>query len=198
MLSVTKATIATIFIILLTACGGGSGNNETTAPAEPATPSNSHNNSGTGGNGDAVDSNNHAPDTPGTTVPPSSSSTDEDSLPKIQLTVENHTIQAELAVDKAERKEGLMFRSELGESEGMLFVFPGPEGACMWMKNTYIPLSVAFLDESGAIINIEDMQPKTTETHCAAEPAHYALEMNQGWFEKRNITPGNVIEGLPK
>lgn len=178
MLSVTNATVATIFIILLIACGGGSGNNEITAPTEPATPSNSHNNSGTSGNGGAADSNNSVPNTPDPTLPPSSPSTDEDSLPKIQLTVENHTIQAELAVDKAERKEGLMFRSELGESEGMLFVFPGPERACMWMKNTYIPLSVAFLDENGAIINIEDMQAKTTETHCAAESAHYALEMN--------------------
>jgi uncharacterized membrane protein (UPF0127 family) len=68
----------------------------------------------------------------------------------------------------------------------------------MWMMNTYIPLSVAFLDERGVIINIEDMKPHTQDTHPAAKPAQYALEMNQGWFSKRGIKPGARIEGLDR
>lgn len=79
----------------------------------------------------------------------------------------------------------------------MLFLFPEPAVFCMWMKNTLIPLSVAFLDEDGKIINIESMQPQTEATHCTKRPAKYALEMNQGWFKSRNIRPGTMIDGLP-
>ena len=68
----------------------------------------------------------------------------------------------------------------------------------MWMKNTPLPLSVAFIEEGGGIINIEDMQPQTLEAHCAKKPARYALEMNQGWFKSKNIKAGNKVSGLPK
>jgi hypothetical protein len=68
----------------------------------------------------------------------------------------------------------------------------------MWMKNTLVPLSVAFIDEAGKIINIEDMQPQTQDAHCAKRPARYALEMNQGWFRQKNVKPGAKIDGLPK
>jgi hypothetical protein len=119
-------------------------------------------------------------------------------FPTVPLTAGIHVIKAEVAANNAERQQGLMYRQKLGPNEGMVFLFDGPASICMWMKNTYIPLSVAFLDEGGKIINIEDMQPETTESHCAKKPARYALEMSLGWFKQKNIKPGTVIEGLPK
>lgn len=119
-------------------------------------------------------------------------------FPVISLNAGIHIIKAEVAAKDAERQQGLMFREKLGLNEGMVFLFDAPAGVCMWMKNTLIPLSVAFLDENGKIINIEDMQPNTTESHCAKKPARYALEMNLGWFKQKNIKPGSVIEGLPR
>lgn len=119
-------------------------------------------------------------------------------FPVVPLTAGIHVIKAEVAANDAERQQGLMYRQKLGPNEGMVFLFDGPAGICMWMKNTYVPLSVAFLDETGKIINIEDMQPETTDSHCAKKPARYALEMNLGWFKQKNIKPGTVIEGLPK
>lgn len=119
-------------------------------------------------------------------------------FPVISLTSGIHVIKAEVAANNAERQQGLMFREKLGPNEGMVFVFEGPAAICMWMKNTLIPLSVAFLNEDGQIINIEDMQPQTTESHCAKKPARYALEMNRGWFKQKNIKPGSIIEGLPR
>ena len=94
--------------------------------------------------------------------------------------------------------QGLMHRRMLPESRGMLFVFPNITYHGMWMMNTYIPLSVAFIDDEGVIINIEDMQPHTRDSHTAKKPARYALEMNLGWFQKRNIKPGIKIEGLDR
>ncbi len=91
-----------------------------------------------------------------------------------------------------------MFRREMKDNEGMVFLFDAPTGACMWMKNTLIPLSVAFLDKTGTIINIEDMKEQTLDSHCAQKPAMYALEMNLGWFKHKNIRPGMHIEGLPQ
>ena len=119
-------------------------------------------------------------------------------LQTIPLNVGIHLIKAELAASDPARQQGLMFRQSMGPNEGMVFVFEEPAKICMWMKNTYLPLSVAFLDAEGRIINIEDMQPHTTQSHCAAKPARYALEMNQGWFKKKNIPPGTPINGLPK
>jgi hypothetical protein len=119
-------------------------------------------------------------------------------LPAISLTSGIHVIKAEVAATNADRQQGLMFREKLGPNEGMVFVFDAPAGVCMWMKNTLVPLSVAFLSEDGKIINIEDMQPQSTESHCAKSPARYALEMSQGWFRQKNIKPGSAIEGLPR
>ena len=119
-------------------------------------------------------------------------------FPTISLTAGIHVIKAEVAARDAERQQGLMNREKMGANEGMVFLFEAPAGVCMWMKNTLIPLSVAFIDESGKIVNIEDMQPQTTDSHCAKKPVRYALEMNQGWFKQKNIKPGTKIEGLPK
>lgn len=118
-------------------------------------------------------------------------------LPVISLTAGIHVIKAEVAAREAERQQGLMFREKMGPNEGMVFQFEAPASVCMWMKNTFIPLSVAFIDNNGKIINIEDMQPHSTDSHCAKKPARYALEMNRGWFKQKNIKPGSVIEGLP-
>ncbi len=96
------------------------------------------------------------------------------------------------------RKHGLMHREALPADHGMLFVYPAPGPVCMWMKNTLIPLSVAFLDARGVILNIADMQPGSLERHCSASPASYALEMNLGWFGRRRLAPGMRIEGLSR
>jgi len=116
----------------------------------------------------------------------------------IPLTAGMHVIQAEVAATDAERQQGLMYREKMGPNEGMVFLFEAPAGVCMWMKNTLIPLSVAFIAEDGKIVNIEDMQPQTMDSHCAKKPVRYALEMNKGWFKQKNIKPGSVIHGLPR
>ncbi|MFN0163595.1 MAG: DUF192 domain-containing protein [Burkholderiales bacterium] len=109
-----------------------------------------------------------------------------------------HLIKAEVAATFGTRMQGLMFREKMGASDGMLFVFPAPERQCMWMKNTILPLSVAFLADDGTILNIEDMKPHTEDAHCSARPARYALEMNQGWFKGKGIKAGAKITGLEK
>ncbi len=119
-------------------------------------------------------------------------------LPEVPLTINGHGLTAEVAATAETRARGLMHRRVLPENRGMLFVFRETGSHAMWMMNTYIPLSVAFLDESGRIINIADMQPHTQDSHGAAKPAKYALEMNQGWFAKRGIKPGARVEGLER
>jgi uncharacterized membrane protein (UPF0127 family) len=109
-----------------------------------------------------------------------------------------HLIHAEVADRDASRATGLMLRRSLAPNGGMLFVFEERGEHCMWMKNTLLPLSVAFVDEAGAILNIEDMQPLTEESHCAARPARFALEMAQGWFAERGIRAGARLRGLEK
>ena len=119
-------------------------------------------------------------------------------LPVAQLKAGMHLIRAEVAADFSTRAKGLMYRKSLGPNAGMLFVFDEAGPHCMWMKNTYVPLSVAFIDETGAIINIADMQPHSEQSHCAARPALYALEMAQGWFAQRGIKPGVKLGGLDR
>lgn len=119
-------------------------------------------------------------------------------MPQIELTINKHVLTAEVADNDANRTQGLMHRRMLPENRGMLFVFPNIAFHGMWMMNTHIPLSVAFIDDAGVIINIEDMQPHTRDAHSAAKPARYALEMNLGWFRKRGIKPGSRIEGLDR
>jgi len=117
-------------------------------------------------------------------------------LPTTTLNAGIYLIQAEVAGTPMTRAVGLMRRKAMAQGAGMLFVFDESVGQCMWMKNTLIPLSVAFLDERGQIINIADMQPLDETSHCSSRPARFALEMNQGWFKKRGIVAGEVIQGL--
>jgi uncharacterized membrane protein (UPF0127 family) len=119
-------------------------------------------------------------------------------LPVVELRAGMHLIRAEVAADYSTRGRGLMFRKSLAPNGGMLFIFDAAAIHCMWMKNTYIPLSVAFVDAQGAIINIADMQPHSEQSHCAARPALYALEMTQGWFAERGVKAGMKLGGLDK
>src|SRR5687768_10161091 len=110
-------------------------------------------------------------------------------LPEIALSVSGHKLTAEVAHTDAARTQGLMHRRILPENRGMLFVFADVAVHAMWMMNTHVPLSVAFLDERGVIINIADMKPHTQDSHPAARPAKYALEVNRGWFARRGVKP---------
>lgn len=114
-----------------------------------------------------------------------------------KLMVKGITVPVEVAADNASREKGLMFRKHLPENSGMLFVMDRNDGICMWMKNTLIPLSVAFIDKDGFIINIEKMKPLTLDIHCSKAKAVYALEMNESWFEKNHVKPGDKISRLP-
>lgn len=119
-------------------------------------------------------------------------------MPRVDLSLGFYRVEAEVAADQKNRALGLMGRRSLAPQQGMLFVFAAPARHCMWMKNTFLPLSVAFLDEEGSVINIEDMQPETENNHCAARPARFALEMNQGWFAGKGIKSGARLTGLEK
>jgi hypothetical protein len=118
-------------------------------------------------------------------------------LPVVQLNAGIHLIRAEVVADDATRAQGLMHRKTLEQNAGMLFIFDHHGIHCMWMRNTLIPLSVAYLDDRGAIVNIEDMEPQTDASHCAAQPVKYALEMNRGWFAARGIKPGARLGSVP-
>ena len=119
-------------------------------------------------------------------------------LPEVTLEIAGHKLTSEVAATDAARSTGLMHRRMMPENRGMLFVFPAAELHGMWMMNTYLPLSVAFIASDGTILNIEDMEPHTQNTHSAVRPAKYALEMNKGWFRKRGIKPGAKVAGLEK
>jgi uncharacterized membrane protein (UPF0127 family) len=119
-------------------------------------------------------------------------------LPEVTLAINGHKLTAEIANDDMQRSQGLMYRRMLPENWGMLFVFPAAMPQSFWMKNTYLPLSIAFIDEHGVIVNIDDMKPLTTDPHPSLKPAKYALEMNQGWFAKRGIKAGARVDGLDK
>lgn len=116
----------------------------------------------------------------------------------LQLKIGAHVVNAEVAATMETRMKGLMHREKMGKNDGMLFVFDQVGYHGMWMKNTLIPLSVAFMDEQGKILNIADMEPHSEQTHSAAGPARYALEMNVGWFKANNIAAGAVVKGLDK
>ena len=118
-------------------------------------------------------------------------------LPSIRLNAGIHNIQAEVAQSPDERSTGLMFRKEMGTNEGMLFAFEQPAQQCFWMKNTLLPLSIAFIADDGSIVNIDHMKPQTLESHCSTKPVRFVLEMNEGWFDKRSIKPGTKLRGAP-
>ncbi|MBL8484011.1 MAG: DUF192 domain-containing protein [Rhodocyclaceae bacterium] len=117
-------------------------------------------------------------------------------FPAVELSIGLYRIQAELAHTQAAREQGLMYRQSMPANHGMLFKFPAAGLVCMWMKNTYLPLSVAFIDAGGKILNIEEMRPQTENNHCSANAAPFALEMNAGWFKKHGIAPGQRVSGL--
>jgi uncharacterized protein len=119
------------------------------------------------------------------------------SLPRIKLTAGIYQVDVQVAQTPQQREIGLMFRTEMPQQEGMLFVFERPSGLCFWMKNTVLPLTAAFIADDGTIVNLADMQPQTTDSHCAARPVRYVLEMNQGWFSKRGMKAGSRITGVP-
>jgi len=114
------------------------------------------------------------------------------------IKVGTHALRVEVVATDAERQKGLMFRQKLGRNDGMLFVFDEPAYHGMWMKNTLIPLSVAFVDARGEILNILDMEPHSLETRMAAGPASFAIETNKGWFAERGLKAGERVTGLPR
>lgn len=119
-------------------------------------------------------------------------------MPRMDLSAGLYRIDAEVAADQTNRMQGLMQRRAMPANQGMLFVFPQLARHCMWMRNTFLPLSVAFLDEEGRVLNIEDMQPHTENSHCAAAPARFALEMNLGWFAAKGLKAGARIGGIER
>ncbi|MBI5589700.1 MAG: DUF192 domain-containing protein [Deltaproteobacteria bacterium] len=122
----------------------------------------------------------------------------ETRLPTLQLMAGMHRIEAEIAATPSLRGIGLMYRNSLPDNCGMLFVFPEAHAHCMWMHHTKIPLSAAFIDDQGIIVNIADMQPDTDDYHCGAASVHYVLEMQSGWFQEKGMAPGTCIKGLNK
>jgi hypothetical protein len=118
-------------------------------------------------------------------------------LPRIKLSAGMHLIDVQLAMTPAQRETGLMYRREMPQTEGMLFVFEQPVRQCFWMKNTLLPLTAAFISDDGTIANLADMRPQTTDSHCSAKPVRFVLEMNQGWFAKRGIKAGTKLGGQP-
>lgn len=116
-------------------------------------------------------------------------------LPTTQLTAGMHLVRAEIADEESERQIGLMHRPSMPANDGMVFVFERPEVQCFWMRNTLLPLSIAFLDDEGRIVNIEEMKPQTDDSHCSKKPVRFVLEMNKGWFDKRGLKAGSVISG---
>lgn len=116
-------------------------------------------------------------------------------LPMVELQAGIHLIRAEVAANQTTRARGLMFRESLAANHGMLFVFEQPSRQCFWMRNTRIPLTIAFLDDGGRIVNTADMKPMSEESHCSARPVRFALEMEQGWFAKKGIKDGDRLAG---
>ena len=119
-------------------------------------------------------------------------------LPRVKLSAGMHQIDSQVASTPGQRSTGLMYRKTMPQHEGMLFVFEQPTKQCFWMKNTLLPLTAAFVDDDGTIVNLEDMKPQTENNHCAASPARFALEMNQGWFASKGIKAGQRIGGVEK
>jgi uncharacterized protein len=118
-------------------------------------------------------------------------------LPRVALGAGMHRIDAQVASTPGQRATGLMFRKEMPQHEGMLFVFEEPTVQCFWMQNTPLPLTAAFVADDGTIVNLADMKPLTTDSHCSTKPVRYVLEMNQGWFAKKGIKPGFRLAGAP-
>lgn len=118
-------------------------------------------------------------------------------LPRADLVVGAERVRVEVADEESERSVGLMYRKSMSADDGMLFVYPDALERRFWMKNTRIPLSIAFLDADGVVVSIADMKPMDTNTTPSGAPAMYALEMNQGWFREHGVQVGDHVQGLP-
>ena len=118
-------------------------------------------------------------------------------LPTVSLGAGMHNIVAEVASTPLQRQIGMMMRTEMAQHEGMLFVFEQPEVQCFWMRNTLLPLAIAFVADDGRIVNLSEMQPRSDDSHCSSQPVRYVLEMNRGWFSKRGLKAGDKLRGKP-
>ena len=118
-------------------------------------------------------------------------------LPRTTLSAGMFQIDTQLALTPQQRSIGLMFRAEMPQHEGMLFVFEAPSVQCFWMKNTLLPLTAAFVADDGTIVNLADMKPQTTDSHCSSKPVRFVLEMNQGWFARKGLKAGFKLGGKP-
>ena len=118
-------------------------------------------------------------------------------LPRTTLTVGMYQLDTQLALTQEQQMTGLMFRKNMPQQEAMLFVFPAASKQCFWMKNTILPLTAAFVADDGTIVNLEDMKPQTTNSHCSEKPVRFVLEVNQGWFGKRGFKAGSKLSGPP-
>ena len=117
-------------------------------------------------------------------------------LPRVKLQSGMYLLDVQVAQTPEQRAIGLMNRQSMPEHEGMLFVFERSDTQCFWMKNTLLPLSAAFIDNNGNIVNIEDMKPQSLDAHCSARPVKFVLEMQQGWFKKRGLKGGSHLNGI--
>ena len=118
-------------------------------------------------------------------------------LPRVKISAGMHQITAQVAQSPEQRSTGLMHRKDMPQAEGMLFIFERPTQQCFWMKNTLLPLTAAFVADDGTIVNLADMKPQTTDSHCSSKPVRYVLEMNQGWFAKKGLKAGFKLGGQP-
>ena len=118
-------------------------------------------------------------------------------LSSIKLSAGMHVLNVEVARTPQEHGVGLMFRKSMPTNDGMLFIFDRPGQQCFWMKNTLLPLSVAFVADDGSIANLDDMKPQTLDSHCSTKEVRYVLEMNEGWFARRGIRAGMKLQGGP-
>jgi uncharacterized membrane protein (UPF0127 family) len=118
-------------------------------------------------------------------------------LPRVTLSAGMHQIDAQVAQTPEQRATGLMYRKEMPQHEGMLFTFEQRSVQCFWMKNTILPLTAAFVDDDGTVVNLADMEPQSTASHCSDKPVRYVLEMNRGWFAKKGVKPGMKLAGEP-
>jgi uncharacterized membrane protein (UPF0127 family) len=133
----------------------------------------------------------------GTPAPAGAQARAQPTLPTVKLTAGIHVITAEVAATDQARTIGLMHRERLAPNHGMLFVFTDKAQQCFWMRNTIVPLTIAFIEDDGTVVQLADMAPKNDFSHCSQRPVRYALEMEHGWFGRRGIAPGARIGGLP-
>ena len=118
-------------------------------------------------------------------------------LERTVLTAGMNRLDVQLAQTPPQHQIGLMWRKDMPQHEGMLFVFAHASTQCFWMRNTFLPLTAAFLADDGTIVNLADMKPLSTDSHCSAQPVRYVLEMNQGWFAKKGLIAGSRLSGPP-